>query len=143
MGERVVVRVASVAERGLCFGIRRRVFVHEQRVPLAEDQDGLDEDAVHFLASLDGEPVGTARLRVAGGTAKAQRVAVLPDLRRGGVGRALMAAVEAEAHRRGLAEVVLHAQVPVIPFYERLGYTAEGDVFFEAEIPHRRMRRRV
>jgi predicted GNAT family N-acyltransferase len=52
-----------------------------------------------------------------------------------------MGALEAAARERGLAEVILHAQVPVIPFYERLGYAAEGEVFFEAEIPHRVMRR--
>ncbi len=143
MGERVVVREARGADRAVCLEIRRRVFVEEQQVPLEDDQDGFDDEAVHFVARLDGRAVGAARLRVVGEAAKAQRVAVLPDLRRGGVGRALMAALEGEARRRGLAEVVLHAQVPVIPFYERLGYTAEGDVFLEAEIPHRLMRRRV
>lgn len=137
----MVVREARADERALCFEIRRRVFVQEQRVPVDEDRDGLDDECVHFLAGLDGREVGTARMRIADGVARAQRVAVLPELRRAGIGGALMAALEADARRRGLAEVVLHAQVQVIPFYQRLGYVAEGDVFSEAGIPHRRMRR--
>jgi predicted GNAT family N-acyltransferase len=36
---------------------------------------------------------------------------------------------------------LLHAQTSVVPFYERLGYTAEGPVFDEAGIPHRKMSR--
>jgi predicted GNAT family N-acyltransferase len=139
----VAVRKALGEARAPCFEIRRRVFVLEQRVPLEADRDGFDDDAVHFLAELSGRAVGTARLRVVDGVAKAQRVAVLPELRGAGIGRALMDALEAEARARGLSEVVLHAQVPVIPFYERLGYVAEGELFFEAEIPHRRMRRSV
>ena len=35
---------------------------------------------------------------------------------------------------------VLDAQIQVIPFYERLGFVAEGDVFLDAGIEHRRMR---
>jgi predicted GNAT family N-acyltransferase len=141
VGEPIAVEQVVGARRAACLEIRRRVFVVEQRVPREEDEDGLDDEALHFLASTDGRAVGAARLWLGDGVAKAQRVAVLPDVRRGGVGRALMRALEAEARQRGFAEVVLDAQVPAIPFYERLGYVAEGDVFVEAGIPHRRMRR--
>ena len=81
----------------------------------------------------------TARLRFVEGTAKAERVAVLDEHRRKGVGAALMNALEEEASRRGSATVVLHAQEASIPFYESLGYRADGERFFEAGIPHRRM----
>jgi len=39
------------------------------------------------------------------------------------------------------AELKLHAQMPVVSFYERLGYTAEGPVFDEAGILHRSMKK--
>ncbi len=38
-----------------------------------------------------------------------------------------------------LEPVILDAQVQVIPFYEKLGFVAEGPVFDDAGIPHRRM----
>jgi predicted GNAT family N-acyltransferase len=133
------IRVAKPDELAQCRDIRREVFVDEQRVPLHEEMDAYDARATHFLALLDGEPVGTARLRtLPDGTPKAERVAVRKAWRRHGIGRALMRALEDAA--RG-PELVLNAQVPVIAFYERLGYRAEGPVFDEAGIPHRAMRK--
>jgi predicted GNAT family N-acyltransferase len=133
------IRVARPEELAECRDIRREVFVDEQGVPLDEEMDTYDATATHFLAILDGDPVGTARLRsLADGTPKAERVAVRAAWRRHGVGRALMRALEDAA---GAPEIVLHAQLPVLAFYEALGYRAEGPVFDEAGIPHRAMRK--
>jgi predicted GNAT family N-acyltransferase len=141
-GTTVSVRRAKEAELDLCFAIRHEVFVREQGVPEPTDRDGLDSLCVHWLAFEGERAIGTARLRfVEGGRGKAERVAVLVDQRGRGVGAALLAALEAEALVKGCSEVVLHAQVSTIPFYERLGFVAEGDPFDEAGIPHRLMRR--
>ena len=87
-----------------------------------------------------GAPVGTARLRpTREGEAKVERVAIRASARGRGLGDGLMAFVEGEARRRGFARMVLGAQVPVIPFYERRGWVAEGPEFLDAGIPHRRM----
>jgi ElaA protein len=87
--------------------------------------------------------VGCARLRTRGDAAKIERVAVLAKRRRLGLGRALMEAAERAAAQRGHRRLVLHAQVAVIPFYERLGWEAYGPEFLEAGIPHRAMKKRV
>ena len=105
------------------------------------------DDAEHFLAWHVGGgtevPVGTARMRHVDGKAKAERVAVLESERGLGVGRALMNAIEARARAAGLQAVGLHAQVTVIPFYEKLGYTASGEIFEEAGIDHRSMTKKL
>ena len=121
--------------------LRHRVFVEEQSVSEALEWDGLDELAEHFLALRvdDGRSVGTARLRVVEGQAKAERVAVCADERESGIGRVLMAALEVRARARGCTRVALNAQVAVLGFYERLGYEASGPVFEEAGIDHRAM----
>ena len=133
------VGIVEGAARAPCDVIRQVVFVEEQGVDREEEWDGLDATSVHFLATLAGVPVGTARMRCVDGAAKVERVAVLAHARRAGVGRALMAALEREASRRAWAPLRLHAQQAAIPFYESLGYLAEGPVFHEAGIPHRRM----
>ena len=137
-----MVRVVRTDDLGTCRDVRREVFVAEQGVPLDEEMDEHDATAMHFLALEDGEPVGTARLRtLPDGTPKAERVAVRAAHRKTGIGRALMTALEDAARPSG--QLVLNAQVPVIPFYERLGYEAEGPIFDEAGIPHRAMRKRL
>ena len=140
------IRVSKTSDRGdleTCLAIRREVFVQGQNVPVEIEIDGLDPDCTHFLARVDGDPVGTARLREVGGEAKAERVAVLEAWRGYGIGRRLMEAVEEEARTGGLPGMVLNAQVSVIRFYEGLHYQAEGDVFLEAGIEHRTMRKRL
>jgi predicted GNAT family N-acyltransferase len=143
MAKRLRLERVSPKDLEVCFAIRRTVFVEGQGVSEEIEIDGLDPECTHFLARLDETPVATARLRETGGLAKAERVAVLEAERGYGVGRALMEALEAAAAARSLGQVLLHAQVPVIPFYEKLGYAAEGDVFLEDDIAHRVMRKKL
>ena len=116
--------------------IRRKVFIDEQNVPQEEEWDGLDPESLHFLAMLDGQPVGTARLLP---DAHIGRVAVLANARGTGIGVLLMqAAIEAARHA-GHSKVALSAQVQALAFYERLGFVAHGNEFLDAGIPHREM----
>ena len=125
--------------------LRRAVFMDEQGVSEDEEMDGLDGECVHFLARETSETraIGCARLRPlkAGGRAdaKVERVAVRAELRGRGLGGAMMAAVEAEAARRGWTRLLLHAQLRAARFYEGLGWRPAGGDFEEAGIPHRRM----
>lgn len=137
------VRVAEAgADRECCLALRRAVFIDEQGVTEREEIDGLDDECVHFLAVGDEVAVGTARLWVTpNGEAKAQRVAVLASHRGQGVGALLMAAVERHAAAAGHPELILAAQESAIPFYQRIGYSAYGEEFLDAQILHRWMRK--
>ncbi|MCG6657380.1 GNAT family N-acetyltransferase [Halomonas campisalis] len=117
--------------------IRRVVFIEEQRVPLEEEWDGRDDACTHFLALLDGRPVGTARLLP---DAHIGRVAVLAEARGHGIGAALMRAAIEAARRHGHDAVELAAQTHALVFYERLGFQAFGEAFLDAGIVHRNMR---
>jgi len=138
----IVIATASDRAKHLqtCLGLRRTVFIHEQAVPEDLEIDGLDAACVHVLVTDDdGAAIGTARMKAIGEAAKVQRVAVAAAWRKRGVGRVVMAAVEAEARRRGHRQAVLSSQTSAIGFYERLGYAAHGAVYEEAGIPHRDM----
>ena len=116
--------------------VRRTVFIEEQGVPEAEELDGEDAAAKHFLAEDEhGKPIGTARLLASG---QIGRMAVLPEWRGRDIGAGLLARAVEAARRDGL-DVFLHAQVHALGFYERNGFKASGDVFLEADIEHRRM----
>ena len=84
--------------------------------------------------------VATARLVDKGGeVGKVGRVAVLRDYRGKGVGALLMHFIEETARTQGFAQLILEAQCHAIPFYEKLGYVAEGDIFLDCNIEHRFM----
>ena len=122
--------------------VRRAVFVEEQGVPETRELDGNDDGATHFVAYEGAEPIGTARLREYDtDAAKVERVAIVADRRGEGLGRELMGTVEATASAAGYDRLVLHAQVSVVPFYQKLGYEPVGEVFEDAGIDHREMRK--
>lgn len=123
-----------------CLAIRLKVFVEEQHVPLEEERDAYDDEAMHFLAWLDGEPVGTARVILKGEIGKIGRVAVLPQARGTGLGAGLIrAALDALRQQPGVDRAVLGAQTHAIGFYEKLGFAAYGPQYLDAGIPHRDM----
>ncbi len=121
--------------------IRRLVFIVEQGVPQEEEWDGRDDDSHHWLATdASGGPIGTARLLPEG---QIGRMAVLPEFRGYGVGAALLERAVEKARYLGFTEVFLHAQTHALGFYERAGFSAEGDEFMDAGIPHLQMKRQL
>ena len=139
--------VEKPEEREAVFALRMRVFVEEQRCPPEEEIDVFDIVATHFLVRVHPSDsaappkiVATARFVDKGhAIGKIGRVAVEADYRGRGLGAALMRAVHQYATRRAFRRLTLEAQCYAIPFYEKLGYTAEGSVFLDANIEHRTM----
>lgn len=127
------------SDRDACYLLRMEVFVEEQGVPAWEEIDAEDERASHFVVEADGQIVGTARLVDQGaGVGKIGRVAIRKAWRGQGLGRDLMRHVMAAGFRQ-FHTLTLDAQVSALAFYERLGFVAEGDIFLDAGIEHRRM----
>jgi predicted GNAT family N-acyltransferase len=134
-----VKRVSSKKELEKALAIRKRVFVGEQGVPEEIEMDRDDGHAIHFLAFDSGKAVGTARLVIRQRSAKIGRMAVVKNYRGKGIGTKLLRRAIVTARRRGAQKIYLHAQVPVIGFYEAMTFHCVGPVFKEAGIPHRKM----
>ncbi|MSQ23272.1 MAG: GNAT family N-acetyltransferase [Chloroflexi bacterium] len=123
-----------------CLAIRREVFIEEQGVPEREELDDLDAVALHVLVEIEQLAVATARLiSEPDATARIGRMAVRESYRHHGIGTELLSFLTDIAHQQGVHTLRLTGQLHAIPFYERAGFEAEGDVFFEAGIPHRWM----
>ena len=124
------------------FDIRELVFVVEQEVDAAEEYDEFEDSSVHFLAKVEGTPVGTARWRFTQNGVKMERFAVLKVARRKGVGQALVAAVLGDIDQhpdtKGKKKY-LHAQIHAMPLYAKFGFQVVGDQFEECAILHYKM----
>ena len=128
--------------RDAAMRIRFAVFVDEQKVPPELEPDEYDADARHYVAldQATGEAIGTARLVDKGaGVGKIGRVAVLATQRGRGIGGMIMRHILHDMRQSGYTSAFLDAQVYIIPFYEALGFVADGPVFDDAGIDHRRM----
>lgn len=117
--------------------LRVRVFVDEQKYELSDEFDEHDAAALHLALLEQGECIGTCRLmRVtdAGGNLlyyKLGRMAARKEQRGRGIGSAIVRRALDIARQNGSLVLKAHSQVPVVPFYESLGFVPEGDEFLE------------
>lgn len=119
------------------FNIRRIVFVDEQNCPPELEWENEDV-STHFLATIDGEPVGACRWRKTDAGYKLERFAVLQAYRGRKVGQALVAAALADLPADA-NYIYLNAQLDAMGLYAKFGFVAEGDQFEEAGIQHFKM----
>lgn len=136
-----VVKIRGNTDLTICFQIRHIVFILGQNVPENLEIDGLDGQADHYLIYVNDIAIGTARVRLTTeNKAKIQRVAILPKYQGHGYGSELMRFIIADLRQQGNSnKVMLGAQLKAISFYERLGFTAFGEVFLDAGIEHQMM----
>jgi len=116
--------------------IRRVVFIEEQNVPEADELDGTDGECIHLVA-YDGEiPVSTGRIRVTRDDFIIGRVATVKSHRGQGLATGIMQALVDACVTMGGERQILHSQTHARSFYEKLGFTAYGNEFEDAGIPH-------
>ncbi|GGK71959.1 GNAT family N-acetyltransferase [Rufibacter glacialis] len=134
-------RITDPQEQAQAFKIREQVFVQEQNVPAEAEYDEHEPTATHYLATVDGQPVGTARWRETDKGIKLERFAVLAQYRNKQVGSFLLKKIMEDltgALKPG-QQVYMHAQLHAVPFYLRHSFSTVGDLFTECDIEHYKM----
>ena len=113
---------------------RQRIFVVEQGSPYP-DLDDLDQSAWHLLLRVDGTLAGYSRLIPA--PVRIGRVAVAAPLRNRGLGRRLMEEALSFCRERYPAQdIVLAAQLSLVPFYERFGFAVTSEPYDDFGVMH-------
>ena len=137
--------VETEEEMEAAIGVRFRVFVAEQQVPVAEELDEFDATATHAIAIHQGQVVGTGRVLYGNEDTAARigRMAVDAQWRRQGIGGRILKFLEEEATAQGVDTYVLNAQEYVKEFYAARGYVQQGGTFMEVDIPHVVMRKQA
>ncbi|KXO86016.1 GNAT family acetyltransferase [Acinetobacter venetianus] len=113
--------------------IRELVFISEQNIPEQDEWDDQDAISQHFVVYDHNQPIATARLLANNSVG---RVAVLKAYRGQGIGRLIMLEIIAYAQAQKRPSLQLSSQVHAISFYEKLGFSIQGDEYDECGIPH-------
>ena len=140
----VVCRVVvDAAELEVHHAIRRLVFVEEQRLFEGDDRDDRDGDptTLHVLGHVNEAPGGAVRLYPLdeAGLWKGDRLAVLPDFRRHGLGAPLVRFAVRTAGDLGGRRMVAYIQLHNVSFFERLGWQPVGSPAQYVGVFHQRM----
>ena len=148
MDDLTIKLVETEAEMEGALGVRFRVFVGEQQVPMEDELDETDATATHAIVisnreGHDDKVVATGRVfyRDEDSAARIGRMAVDIEFRRQGIGGRLLQFLEDEATAQGVTTYILNAQVYVKDFYSAHGYVERGGKFLEADIVHVLMRK--
>ena len=93
-----------------------------------------DEDAIHYVATVNGEPAGAARYRIMEKGAKIERIAVLNTFRGKRIGEAILLKILDDLKNE--EKVYLYAQVNASQFYIKNGFRQTDNYFLDAGIEH-------
>lgn len=132
-----VKKVTEQADLDKINQIRYEVFVVEQNCP-PQLEVQYNEESVHFLATVNGEPAGACRWRKTENGCKLERFAVLKNFRGYGLGQEMVKTVLADLPADA-GYVYLNSQTHAVPFYKKLGFETSGPEFEEAGIKHYQM----
>lgn len=125
-------------DRDALAAVREPVFQADFGLPPDRVWDSLDAQCRHVIArDLQGRPIGAGRLTP---QHTIGRLAVLPEWRQRGVGRALVDALVDIARQLRWPALSLDAEVRAVPFYRKAGFTLVGEPFTENDVVHQPMR---
>ncbi|SMB79629.1 Predicted N-acyltransferase, GNAT family [Desulfonispora thiosulfatigenes DSM 11270] len=120
--------------------IREKVFVEEQG--FQNEFDEIDDKATHLIITDNGKAVATGRLFISNTKENVYtigRVAVLLEYRNLNLGNKVLEFLEEKAKEEGSHKIELSAQCEVQRFYEKNGYIAKGDIYYDEFCPHIQM----
>lgn len=119
--------------------LREEVFVKEQGFSPEIELDDIDNIAYHLVIYKNEIPVAAGRIFASDENKTVYtigRVAVKKEYRRQSIGREILSSLEEYAKELGASKIQLHSQCLSQSFYEKCGYTAVGDIFYEELCPH-------
>lgn len=129
----IVEKVDNQKLIDIAFAIRRQVFVEEQNV--SQERESMDdEQAIHYLATVNGLPAGAARYRKMEKGFKIERIAVLNTYRGQRIGEAILHKILDDL--KDQKKIYLYAQVNASLFYIKNGFRQTDNYFLDAGIEH-------
>jgi GNAT superfamily N-acetyltransferase len=136
-GYRIKV-VRDFEDMAKVIAIRASAYFTDDEHLYAKHFDGNDFSATHLIGFVDGEPVGTIRIRYFADFTRIERLAVRPTHRKSRISFKLAKAAFAWCRDKGYRVVGGVARSELIPFWTMLGFrlTEGKDPIYIYGLPH-------
>ena len=123
--------------------LRIKVFVEEQG--FVDEVDEFDSVATHLVMYENEKPIATCRfyLKEDKETYMFGRLCVLKEHHGKSLGREMLKSTEEIGKEKGGKAIILHSQYHAKPFYEKCGFTQQGEIDYEQNKPHAWMRKGI
>ncbi len=126
------------------FNLRWQILRQPWNQPKGSEQDEMDKNSTHFIATIDDNVVGCGRGHFNSDTqAQIRYMAVDKSFQGQEIGLRILKALETELTKNGAKEIILKARENAVSLYERNEYEIyrNGEILF-GEIKHYWMRKR-
>jgi len=126
--------------------VQLRSLILRQPLGLSFSQEELDREVNDILIAAFDEEVmlGCCILsKLDTQTMRLRQMAVNNNLQGKGIGASIMSFTESIASDKGYRKIMMHARDTAIGFYEKFGYKVVGNQFFEVNLPHYIMEKRI
>lgn len=117
--------------------LRRKVLREPLGMGYSDEELLKDRETVYFAYIEEGEVRGVVGMEgPVGHVVRLKQMAVDAALQGKGIGRKLVAALEAYAKERGATEIILDARWDARDFYNKLGYSEYGEEYTKIGLRH-------
>jgi predicted GNAT family N-acyltransferase len=126
--------------------IQLRHAILRQPLGLSFSKEELEKEKNNILIASfdDDEMLGCCMLTpVDKETLQLRQMAVPDKLQGKGIGASIMSFAESLARDKGYKSMIMHARNTAIGFYEKFGYKTKGKEFYEVNIPHLLMEKKL
>ena len=122
-----LIRAIKNWQRAAAYNVRIEAMVKGFGIRLDEEIDDNDKENTNYVVALDEKyPVGTCRLNwIDEKTGKIERVCVLEEYRKKGIGKLVILEAEKWMQEQGAIKIVISSRVEATGFYEKLGYKVD------------------
>jgi ribosomal protein S18 acetylase RimI-like enzyme len=100
-----------------------------------------EESSLHLVALKDHKVIGCVLFHPEGDTGRMHQLAVSADHQARGIGTQLVQVLEERLKDDGYQSLYKEVRLPVIEFFEKIGYRPEGELYERSGLDHRRMRK--
>lgn len=119
-----IIRATKTWQQAAAYYVRVQGMVKGFHIPINQEFDEHDTPDTRYVVVLDeGFPIATCRLfRIDDETAKIERVVVLEEYRKKGIGRFLIEGAEEWLREENVKKIIISARDEAVGFYQKLGY---------------------
>jgi predicted GNAT family N-acyltransferase len=123
--------------------LRTEVLRKPLGLQFSEQELSQENDSFH-LAYFDEKQavIGCLVLKpISKNEIKMRQVAVSSQIQKQGIGKKMVDFAEKWSKEQGFQYITLHARESAVPFYQKLNYEIEGNLFEEVGLPHFKMKK--
>ena len=122
-----LIRAIENWQRAAAYNVRIEAMVKGFGIRVDQEIDAHDSENTKYVVAFDGRyPVGTCRINwVDEKIGKIERVCILEDYRKKGIGKQVILEAEKWIKEQGANKILISSRIEAIGFYEKLGYKAD------------------